>query len=155
MSADMIEPPSPYAPTHKGWTRRQVFWPALLTAVITWESISSVTSVGPEWLSLDKLAHFAVFGLLATAVARIDRVNDWPLIGALWAVVLVSVYGLGTELLQGLTPTRSMEFADWVADTLGAAVAVPVYLRWTSYRRLLERPVNRRRFACPSTSSGP
>jgi VanZ family protein len=59
--------------------------------------------------------------------------------------VLVSVYGFGSELLQSLTPDRSMEFDDWVADTLGAAVAVILYLRWTGYRRLLERPVCRRR----------
>jgi hypothetical protein len=38
-----------------------------------------------------------------------------------------------------------MEFADWVADTLGAAVAVVVYLRWNGYRRVLETPLRRRR----------
>jgi hypothetical protein len=38
-----------------------------------------------------------------------------------------------------------MEFDDWLADTLGAALAVILYLRWTSYRRLLETPVGRRR----------
>jgi hypothetical protein len=37
-----------------------------------------------------------------------------------------------------------MEFADWVADTLGAAVAVVVYLRWNGYRRVLEMPLRRR-----------
>jgi VanZ family protein len=124
--------------------RRDVLWPVVLAAVITWESVTSVPSVGPAWLSFDKLAHFFVFGLLATTIARLDRTKQWPLIGALWAIVLVSVYGFGDELLQGFTPNRSMEFSDWVADTLGAAVAVVVYLRWTSYRRLLERPFHRR-----------
>ena len=122
----------------KWFGRRENLWPVLLAAVITWESVSAVPSVGPAWLSFDKLAHFGVFGLLATTIARIERVNRWPLIGALWAIVLVSVYGGATELLQSLTPMRSMEFDDWLADTLGAAVATVAYLRWPWYRRRLE-----------------
>ena len=125
--------------------RRQLLWPVLLTAAITWESVEAVPSVGPAWLSFDKLAHFGVFGLLATTIARLDQAKHWRLLGALWAIVLVSVYGFGDELLQGFTPNRSMELADWVADTLGAAVAVVVYLRWNGYRRVLETPLRRRR----------
>ena len=125
--------------------RLRAWWPWVLMAVITWESVSSIPAVGPAWLSFDKLAHFGVFGLLATTIARLERAPQWPLIGALWAIVLVSVYGFGSELLQSLTPDRSMEFDDWVADTLGAAVAVILYLRWAWYRGLLETPINRRR----------
>jgi VanZ family protein len=130
--------------SRKWWERRRVFWTVLLTVVITWESVSAVPSVGPEWLSFDKLAHFGVFGLLATTIARIEQANRRTLISAVWAAVLVSAYGLGTELLQSLTPLRSMEFGDWLADTLGAAVAAVAYLRWRWYRRQLERPVWRR-----------
>ena len=115
-----------------------------LPAVVTWESVSAVPSVGPPWLSFDKLAHFGVFGLLATAIARLEPARRWPLLGPLWAIILVSVYGMAIEFLQSLTPMRSMEYDDWVADTLGAAVAVILYLRWTWYRRLLERPARRR-----------
>jgi hypothetical protein len=125
--------------------RLQTWWPWVLMAVITWESVSAIPGVGPAWLSFDKLAHFGVFGLLATTIARLDQAKHWPLIGALWAIVLVSIYGFGSEWLQSFTPDRSMEFDDWLADTLGAALAVILYLRWTSYRRLLETPVGRRR----------
>jgi VanZ family protein len=125
--------------------RGQLFWPVALAAVITWESVSAVPSVGPEWLSFDKLAHFGVFGLLATTLARLDAAKRWRLLGPLWAIVLVSIYGMAIEFLQALTPLRSMEYDDWLADTLGAAVAVVLYLRWTRYRRLLERPAGRRR----------
>jgi VanZ family protein len=133
------------APGVKRPDRLRAWWPWVLMAVITWESVSSIPAVGPAWLSFDKLAHFGVFGLLATTIARLDQAPQWPLIGALWAIVFVSVYGFGSELLQSLTPDRSMEFDDWAADTLGAAVAVILYLRWTWYRRLLETPINRRR----------
>jgi VanZ family protein len=121
--------------------RRPVLWPVVLTAVITWESLSHMPSVGPDWLSFDKLAHFGVFGLLATAVVRIERVKSRRWRGAMVAVALVSAYGGLDEWLQSFTDYRSMEFDDWVADTLGAAVAVAVYLRWTWYRRLLEWPI--------------
>ncbi len=123
---------------------RRIFWVLALTAVITWESVVAVPSVGPAWLSFDKLAHFGVFGLLATTLVRLRAARRWPLLGPLWAIVLVSIYGMAIEFLQALTPLRSMEYDDWVADTLGAAVAVACYLAWTRYRRLLERPVVRR-----------
>jgi VanZ family protein len=121
-----------------------VAWPLVLAAVIAWESMVAVPSVGPPWLSFDKLAHAGVFGLLATTIARLEPARRWPLLGPLWAIILVSVFGIATEFLQSLTPLRSMEYSDWVADTLGAALAVVLYLRWTWYRRLLERPAGRR-----------
>jgi hypothetical protein len=34
-----------------------------------------------------------------------------------------------------------MDWADWVADTAGAFVAVVAYTRWAAYRGLLETPV--------------
>jgi VanZ family protein len=125
----------------KSTARRLVLWPILLTVVLTAESVSKVSSVGPEWMSPDKVAHFAVFGLLATAIVRLERVRARALAGAALAVVLVSAYGGLSEWLQSFTSYRSMEFDDWVADTLGAAVAAPLYLRWAWYRRLLERPI--------------
>jgi VanZ family protein len=60
---------------------------------------------------------------------------------AIWAVVLVSGFGVSDEVHQSFTPGRSMEIADWVADTLGATVAVLAYTRWTAYRQRLESPV--------------
>ncbi|HTT58387.1 MAG TPA: VanZ family protein [Opitutaceae bacterium] len=125
--------------------RRAAAWPLVLAAVITWESVSAIPGVGPSWLEFDKLAHFGVFGLLATTLARLEAAQRWPLLRELWAVVLVSVYGLAIEIMQGFTTIRSMEFGDWVADTLGAALAVALYLRWTWYRRRLEQPLRRRR----------
>ena len=129
--------------------RGPMIWPAALTVIIAWESVSTVPSVGPDWVSFDKLAHFGVFGLLATTVARLDAAPHWRLLGPLWAIILVSVYGMGIEMLQSFTPMRSMEYADWVADTLGAALAVVLYLRWHWYRRLLEGPLRRKRRPAP------
>lgn len=94
----------------------------------------------PGIVDFDKAAHFSVFGLLATLVLR-------PLRGhRVWlAVAVVSLFGASDELHQSLTPGRSMEFADWVADTTGAVTAVIAYTFWPLYRRVLETPLWKRK----------
>ncbi len=53
-------------------------------------------------------------------------------------ILAVSLFGLSDEFHQAYTPGRAVEFADWVADTLGAVVAVFAYWKWDAYRRILE-----------------
>jgi len=89
-------------------------------------------------LSKDKFAHFLVFGLLATAILRTPRFGGLRLRDLFAAALIASAYGAFDELRQSLTPGRSVEPADWFADTLGALGAVFVYARWHAYRRLLE-----------------
>lgn len=94
----------------------------------------------PEIVNVDKLIHFSVFGLIATDVARaLGRRRGW------WAILIVSLFGISDELRQSFTPGRSVEVADWVADTLGAAFATTLYLKWAWYRRLLETRLRWRR----------
>jgi VanZ family protein len=59
--------------------------------------------------------------------------------------LVVSAFGASDEWHQSFVPGRFTDFWDWLADTLGAAIAVGLYTRWTSYRELLERPVCRQR----------
>lgn len=103
-----------------------------LAGTIVWASGHGQVA-GPSVVNFDKLVHFSVFGLLATLVRRSRGVN-W----AWLSVVIVSVFGAADELRQSFTPGRSMEFADWIADTTGAALAVALYALWPWYRRLLE-----------------
>jgi VanZ family protein len=88
--------------------------------------------------SKDKIGHFLVFGLVATAILRTPRLRKAGVKGAIIAVLLTSLYGAFDEFRQSMTPGRAVEFADWLADSIGAVVAVVVYLRWHAYRRLLE-----------------
>lgn len=88
--------------------------------------------------SKDKLAHFLVFGLLATAILRTPWLKRLRLRDLLAAALIASAYGACDEFRQSFTPGRSVELADWFADSLGAMVAVFVYARWRGYRRLLE-----------------
>lgn len=95
---------------------------------------------GPNVVGFDKVAHFFAFGSVATAIVRV-----LPRRYGLWVILLVSLYGVSDEWRQSFTAGRSVEVADWVADTCGAAVAVTAYLYWPAYRRILEFPLGFRR----------
>ncbi len=109
------------------------WWPLLLAVTIVLASGRSQVAA-PDIVNFDKLAHFGVFGLLASLVWRCRPQRPW----AGWAVLLVSLFGASDELHQSFTPGRSMDWVDWICDTTGAALAVTLYARWTWYRGLLE-----------------
>ncbi|MDR1788973.1 MAG: VanZ family protein [Opitutaceae bacterium] len=115
---------------------------AVLTAVQIASGRSQVAM--PPVFSFDKVAHFFVFGLVATLILRQLATTRRP---ALLAVLLTSLYGALDEIHQAFTPGRDAGVADWIADTLGASVAALVHTRWPLYRRLLNAPVSRLREA--------
>jgi len=88
----------------------------------------------PEITQFDKVAHFAVYGFLGTLVYRAGA-PKWP---AWLAVLVVSAFGATDEWHQYFVPGRDCDVFDWLADTLGAALAVTLYVKWAWYRRLLE-----------------
>ena len=120
------------------------FWPLALAGSVVFASGGN-PQLPVSFIGIDKLAHFCVFGLLATLILRTPQV--WRRIG--WrgwiAVLAVSAFGGTDEWHQSFTPGRSVEFADWISDTTGAALAVAFYLNWAWYRRLLEFSFSRRR----------
>lgn len=124
---------------------RAHIWPVILAVCIFF--VSGQTHLAtPEfkWFSNDKLKHFLVFGLLATSILRIPSIKERGWSGAVFAALIVSIYGGLDELHQSTTPGRQVEIADWVADSLGAATASVLYLKWSLYRRFLEFPVNKK-----------
>ena len=126
---------------------RPYLWPIIL--VVTIFVVSGAQKLATPDVDLlhlkDKLAHFLVYGLIATAILRTPKLNNLSLRSLLIAACITSAYGAFDELRQSLTPGRSVELADWFADTLGAIVAVSVYARWHGYRRLLEKRIVKKR----------
>ena len=132
-----IQPPS-------SW---QWAYAVVLAVTVVWASGHGHVASPSGIANFDKIAHFSIFGLMATLVLRPFRVRHvW------WAIIIVSLFGATDELHQSFTPGRSMEFADWIADTTGAAVAVTAYAFWPWYRRLLETPLFKRK---PRIETGP
>ena len=105
-------------------------------------------------ISPDKIAHFLVFGLLATSLLRIPRLSQRKA-GWLIAALLAPAYGIFDELHQMRTPGRSVELADAIADACGAFLASGLYQWLRPYRSLLEHRPFRRRRTGPSTQQQP
>lgn len=121
----------------------RAIWPVALAVTVFFASGQSDLAA-PElvWIpSPDKVLHFCVYGLLATLVVRVffGRGRSWQ--AGLAAVLLVSGYGIADEFRQSFTPGRAVELADWVADTLGAMVAVAAYCLLPAWRRMWETPL--------------
>jgi VanZ family protein len=114
---------------------RNAFWPLLVAATIFFASTRSTVAM-PGITNFDKIAHFSVYGLLATLLERLGR---GPRAVAL-ALLLTSLYGASDEWHQSFVPGRSCELGDWIADTLGGALAIALYTRWPWYRMRLEAP---------------
>lgn len=134
---------------------RSLCWPVLIYATLLLVSSRSELAA-PSGLNfqIDKLAHFAVYGALATSLIRLPRIWSLGRGGAVLTMVLVSVLGGLDELWQSRTPGRFMEFGDWIADTLGGLTAVLLYRHWPGYRRLLETQLfTKRAMNMPSPSS--
>ena len=126
---------------------RAYLWPVLLVIVI-FVSSGSQDLAAPNLsfqFHTDKIVHILVFGLVATSILRTPKFKDLSLRSILTTALITSVYGACDEFRQSLTPTRSVEFADWLADTFGAFAAVTLYAKWHWYRRLLEwrKPIKR------------
>jgi len=119
--------------------RRKLAWPFVVAALIVAASHRSrLGHTGVE--GGDKMVHFAVFGLLATLVCRLG--TGWRAAG--WALLATSAFGALDEWHQSFVPERSADVQDWIADTVGAALAVALYTGVAAYRRLLETPLRRR-----------
>ncbi|MCX6998549.1 MAG: VanZ family protein [Kiritimatiellaeota bacterium] len=108
-----------------------IFWlPPLSWAALLF--VASATTfppglpLGPAGLipHVDKVVHAGLYAVLAVLLRRALRSEQrwsWRRAAA-GAFVLASLYGATDEFHQWFTPDRSMDFWDWTADTLGAAV---------------------------------
>jgi hypothetical protein len=117
-------------------SKRRVAWPFILAGLIFVASGHQAAS-GPDITGSDKVVHMGVFGLLATLFCRLG--HGWK--AAAWGFLVASTYGALDEWHQSFVPYRSSEVADWIADTVGAALAVILYTGWLGYRRWLETPL--------------
>ncbi len=84
---------------------------------------------------LDKIIHGFSYALLAVFAACIFEQKNAKLVALLWLVLLSG----SIELAQGyLTSTRSMEFADFIANCVGIFFGAWIAKRW-NLLRMFER----------------
>jgi VanZ family protein len=94
-------------------------------AILFWAGLMPLHSLpGPDFELKDKVWHAAAFGGLAGLFSR--ALKHWgraPLSAARDAVLVAIALGGALEVLQGFTPYRSPDIADFIADALGAILA--------------------------------
>jgi len=89
----------------------------------------------------DKIAHFCVFGLLATLWFRFLAGSLFGSARCIGAIVLTLLYGVVDEWIQYYNPLRSFDAWAWIADLAGSIAAIWVYRNWRLYRWVLETRV--------------
>ncbi len=102
----------------------------LVFVVVYWAFLLTMTHLPPKHLPdigvNDKFEHVGAYGLLAGALF----VTIWlwrPGVNHLWLVVLAvgMAYGAFDERTQPMFG-RSCDFGDWMADTIGTAIAAGI-----------------------------
>lgn len=73
-----------------------------------------------EILYFDKIVHFGIFGVLGFLITYEKRRAD------LLTLALCAGFGAAIEVVQSFLPWRSFEWADMLADTLGALAGILV-----------------------------
>ncbi len=94
----------------------------------------------PFPIPIDKLAHIGVYAILCALLLRalLQSTALRPTAACLLAVLLTSLYGASDEFHQSFVPLREADLFDWLADTVGALMAVAAYGLW-KVRRSLSR----------------
>jgi VanZ family protein len=116
--------------------RRALLWVPVLVYMFLIFHFSSESSPMPEvtervW---DKLLHFIEYGGLAVLLFRAFTGEGlrW-LPAAVLAIVTTSGYGASDEFHQAFVPNRSSDIRDWMADTIGATLAIAAWSLIRSY----------------------
>jgi VanZ family protein len=116
---------------------------ALYALAIFVESSISQVPAFPSGFT-DKDGHGLLYAGLAVLALRATAGGRWGGVGlraAVVAVLFASFYGITDELHQWFVPGRTCDVYDWMADTIGATVAVAVV--WL-VARVVQRRRNRR-----------
>jgi VanZ family protein len=95
------------------WAWRLALGVALVA--VAWTSLLPPENLPQDVAVSDKVAHALAYALLG-ALAVLSGLRWLP------AVAAVVAFGLAVEIAQGLSGYRSFEWADLLADALGAAV---------------------------------
>ncbi|HYQ16453.1 MAG TPA: VanZ family protein [Polyangiaceae bacterium] len=96
--------------------------------VLFWAGLIPLKSLpGPDFALADKAWHLAAFGGLAGLFARsVAHFGRPSLLAARDAALAATALGGLLEILQGFTAYRSPDWADFLADSLGTALAYGV-----------------------------
>lgn len=103
----------------KKWAMLALIWLILLTYALLLKPTGNV----PKIPNADKFAHFGLFfgqfWFFGRSLIVLSLKTYWTI-----GIILALFLAISSEILQGLTGYRSMEFFDGVADMVGAILAL-------------------------------
>jgi VanZ family protein len=108
-----------------------------LCGTIFWLSDQSKLPMPMVFELQDKLHHFIAYFVMGILAWRSFRYFVTPPVLAIISVAFCSLYGISDEWHQSFVVGRTSETLDWVADTLGAAVAMLLVPRFQSYLKFI------------------
>lgn len=84
----------------------------------------------PRFEHADKLVHFGAFFVLALTFHRAFPIPIWA------ALIVLTLYGVAIEWVQGMLPYRSSSVGDLIADAAGASTYyVYAYFRFRQKKK--------------------
>lgn len=90
-------------------------------------SFPSVSLPEVEYISVDKVIHMGIFGLLTAlcyiSLIHLNKENFLTKSPLSWSVIFGILYGASDEIHQYFVPNRSSEVQDWIADVIGVIIA--------------------------------
>ncbi|MDD2738565.1 MAG: VanZ family protein [Methylomonas lenta] len=118
--------------------RKILDWLALLTycSLIFWLSDQERLPMPAVFDTQDKILHFGayfVMALFSWRALRHTHIKNLNL--ALVCLLFCSLYGLSDEWHQSFVTGRTASVFDWLADSLGAALAVILLFRFSQKHR--------------------
>lgn len=122
--------PSPFSGTglrHHRWVLR---WLPVVLWMVTVFTLSSLPQRKLPETGIphaDKIAHGAAYAVGGLLVAR-------AVANPLAAILVPAIFGVADEWHQKSVPGRQPDFADWIADLVGALAGVLIY-QWIRARR--------------------
>lgn len=96
-------------------------------------------SLAGEAVDVSPIGHFAEYLLFGATLANALRLHLTPRRALALAIVAASLYGVTDELHQSFVPMRSCDPADWLVDTVAAAVGALAVLIVLKRRRTRTR----------------
>jgi VanZ family protein len=115
-------------------------WAPVFGFMVLIYSLSSRESLPASELVWDKAMHVGAYGVFGLLCLRAFHGGIRPLRAAptVLAMLTTLLYAMLDEMHQSRVPGRDPSLVDWVADTIGAGLAL-LFVAWLGGRRVMRK----------------
>lgn len=103
----------------------------IYSCLVTYSSLSQVSSVTPDIEHLDKLYHFIIYGIFTILAFGISKSKTFFYM----ICVGITTYGGLMEICQSLVPNRSMSIYDLISNTTGVILVSLIVVKYFNFKK--------------------